>query len=280
VFTITQATNYTWLLANQALVGHASFDSNTLGILEVIPGTFNPILNNANTSTYEKLDRKDCIDNYTPSGFGARGNLVIVMDDSNSTGQLYAWGSVDFSEAGGISSCCDDNYDSLPPGHPPVGGLSYSVAIGEWLCSKDPYKVASTGSCEYNKIDPSTWELHGHNVDYCLSQRVPEECAISFVPSIVTAVLICNFLKVMVALYIMTSRRRSIYECLCSVGDAVASFLQSPDFHRSPLTIQMSPSDAEQQAWMKSKKIDDKSTTGHTQPRRRWREAVPGVVWI
>ena len=88
-------------------MGHATFNSSTTisnitdpyQLLEGFPSdTFNQILNNA--QNLSRLSTEECIASYAPSGFGPHGNLILVTADLESTGQLYAWGKVNFSTAG------------------------------------------------------------------------------------------------------------------------------------------------------------------------------------
>ena len=99
----------------------------------------------------------------------------------------------------------DEHYDMIPPCIDSQTALDYSWgAVGDWLCSANDYPPNSTSTCEYQTLDPSSWLIHGHKVDYCLSQKMPEECSTGFIPGIMVVVLICNALKVAITRYMMT----------------------------------------------------------------------------
>ena len=262
------------------------------------PDTLNQIINNVENST--RLDPQDCIASYSPSGFGPHGNVVVITTDSESTGKLYAWGKVDFSRVGGEYVCCNEHYDSVPPWDYPSGGLNEPGGIGDWLCSAGQYPPNITSPCEYQTLDPFSWQIHGHKVDYCLSQTLPEECSIGFIPGIMIVVVLCNALKVATTWYMMTYQRRSVDKNLSSVGDAVASFLRHPDRHSAlediedfdtPVHGNAAPARKEERALrLSSRSLDPSNDIDHKldvvpsdhvqRVGNRWREAVPKILWF
>jgi hypothetical protein len=306
VFPISQAVDYYWLLANSGLVGHAALNLSIppkdtsdpnwfLGVYP--PDIFNRILNNA--QNMRVLNREECIASYTPSGFGPYGNLVLVTTDPISTGQLYAWGKVDLSTAGEDWSCCEEHYDSEPPWFNTHTPLDYTGgAIGDWLCSASAYPPNGTNTCDYHTLDSSSWTIHGHKIDYCLSQQVPEECWIGFIPGIMLVVLICNALKVAITWYMVMSRRETIDKNLSSVGDAVASFLRYPDCHTeeedtqdfdAPARWKMAPAREKQQVLQMSARtleapdvleVDVVPSDHIRRVGNRWGEAAPQRLWF
>lgn len=215
------------MLVDQTAILRTSFNSTPaleLGFLrfsQVKPDTLPGILSNAQTDSFRRLDQRSCIEAYSPIGFGAHSDVVVVTSSSSESGRLFAWGSEDIQEAGGSSTCCNEIY--------PYRQGQFSGSFGDWLCSSDAVRPEATwiGSCNFNKLlaDPNSWHLHGQKVDYCLSQQIPEACSIGFVPHIMIVVLVFNGLKVLVALYMITRPRIFIAENLSSVGDAVSSFL-------------------------------------------------------
>lgn len=301
MFPIAQGADYIWMLVDQTAILHASINSTLATDLIFLqapapePGIFTQILSNAQTESFRRLDPRSCIQAYAPSGFGAHSNVVVVADNSSQNGQLFAWGSEIIEEAGGPSSCCEEIY---PYREGQLGGN-----FGDWLCSSDAIKPKDTwfGPCNFNKLlaSPNTWRLHGQKVDYCLSQQITEECSIGFAPRIMIAVLLCNFFKVLVALYMITRPRIFIAENLSSVGDAVASFLRFPDRYTDPgyrpeqivLPIERTPlSNIEQQALATSERLE--STPNKIESRsnvpfgfynyegvKRWYIAAPKPFW-
>ena len=70
------------------------------------------------------------------------------------------------------------------------------------------------------------WEPFGFDVDYCLSENVPETCSYSGSVPILIVVIVCNALKVIVML-VTAFRLRG--NSLITIGDAIESFLYQPD---------------------------------------------------
>ncbi|KAK0109834.1 hypothetical protein ONS95_002505 [Cadophora gregata] len=63
-------------------------------------------------------------------------------------------------------------------------------------------------------------------VDYCLSEPWPERCEFNFSPSLMTAVIVCNVIKILCLILILWRHRTST---LVTTGDAIASFLDNAD---------------------------------------------------
>ncbi|KAL6712710.1 hypothetical protein ACLMJK_009732 [Lecanora helva] len=261
---------------------------------------FNGILNTA--TNFTKLDPKSCIQHYTPTGFGAQGNVVVVTGDTNGTGQLFGWGSVMLEQASGVSSCCDEAYDTTAPWEPYYEG-SYASNIGEWLCSKDRFHPNLTSQAEYCDFksllaDQSPWTLHGHQVEYCLSESVPETCSVGFIPSIMIVVLVCTALKVFVATYLLICRKHFMEARLTSVGDAIVSFLQFPasaneadngaarDGLHNVNTETSGKADvdcpnASSNVQASNERLHIKNLASTTlRTRRRWFESAPSIQWL
>jgi hypothetical protein len=70
------------------------------------------------------------------------------------------------------------------------------------------------------------WDPYGYNVQYCLSERVPEKCSYNGNIPIVAIVLVANLIKLVGMLYVAFRLRDAP---LITVGDAVESFLNEPD---------------------------------------------------
>ena len=68
--------------------------------------------------------------------------------------------------------------------------------------------------------------------EYCLSQTVEEHCKVQFSGAIMIVVIVCNFCKMMIMVYVALKKPS---EPLVTIGDALASFLDEPD----PTTIGM-----------------------------------------
>ncbi|KAJ5193480.1 hypothetical protein N7449_009622 [Penicillium cf. viridicatum] len=70
------------------------------------------------------------------------------------------------------------------------------------------------------------WPQHYYSIDYCLSQRVEEQCQLMYSPWICMVVIIFNLIKVICILLTIQQRRQGLF---LTVGDAISSFLKCPD---------------------------------------------------
>lgn len=70
------------------------------------------------------------------------------------------------------------------------------------------------------------WHPYSYDVQYCISERVPEKCSYSGNIPIVAVVLVCNGIKLVVMLFVALRLKD---HPLITVGDAVESFLNEND---------------------------------------------------
>lgn len=78
---------------------------------------------------------------------------------------------------------------------------------------------ASEQRPEYDQRQP-------YPIDHCLSQRVKEHCRLMYSWQICIVVIACNVVKILCISLIIWQKRTGV---LLTVGDAIASFLDSPD---------------------------------------------------
>ncbi|OCT55026.1 hypothetical protein CLCR_02775 [Cladophialophora carrionii] len=164
--------------------------------------------------SWERLDKKACINAYATNFLDNRRTLVLVA--SNSTGQKN-------------ESVLDTRL------------YLFSPDLGlDWICTSDPYMTNKIGPladpidrmlpCETYvdrvKAIADQWQPYGYDVQYCLSQRVPGRCSYSGNVPIVAVVVVCNVIKVVVMLFVAL---RLEDHPLITVGDAVESFLNEND---------------------------------------------------
>lgn len=70
------------------------------------------------------------------------------------------------------------------------------------------------------------WAPFGYPADYCLSKRAPQKCSFNANIPIIAAVVVCNALK---AIGMLLVAFKLIDRPLITIGDALESFLQTPD---------------------------------------------------
>jgi len=173
----------------------------------------------------ERLDVLSCINEYSQPLQASRGNVFLVTQNSsvlyNGT-RLYS-NVVDISSAdeGGHQYCRDPDlgtqwiysqFTVFPNGfHGSVG-----------VCVPRAYDTLLSQL----KSNPSSWTPFSSTIDYCLSERMEQQCTLNFSIHIGIIVIVCNALKLIVMLCSAMILRHSP---LLTIGDAVSSFLQEPD---------------------------------------------------
>lgn len=71
-----------------------------------------------------------------------------------------------------------------------------------------------------------SWQPWGYAVDYCLAERIEQQCSFNGNIPIVSTVIVCNTVKVLLMLIVAF---RLAGSPLITIGDALESFLESPD---------------------------------------------------
>lgn len=80
------------------------------------------------------------------------------------------------------------------------------------------------------KSSVQTWQPYGYSPDYCLSERLPENCGLHVNLVLIWIVVSCNIVKIAAMLLVAL---RDPGKKLVTIGDAISSFLENPD----PTTI-------------------------------------------
>ena len=100
-----------------------------------------------------------------------------------------------------------------------------------WLCPpEDVIAGGQTCTSGKNAKAPNPWLVtpQKFEVDHCLSEKVDEQCSLQYSFTILIIVICCDIAKVLAmcaALWLVSERP------LATIGDAIASFLESPDPH-------------------------------------------------
>ena len=194
-----------------------------------IPGSSNTLEVVRNASNWQKLDNQACIEAYGRPFVSARGDLLAVTADVNSSQPV-----VFISEQG---SGADSNFLQSPFAWVcGVGGPSGSTSTCDvntvlhnttgWRLAVDPSSNVNVNNSYYGIPTPSV------AVDHCLSVPMEERCRLQFSLAIMLIVISCNVMKavcMLLTLYYHNSQP------LVTLGDAVSSFLK----HRDPITEEM-----------------------------------------
>ena len=198
--------------------------------------------------TLERLENRDCINQYGQTLQSRRRNVLLVskgdifqsvVNDLSSNGSYRA--SV-YHELGEHSKVSSNAYY--------IGGYN-SFGLGDdaapddtkdfkWICSGlDLTSSYINSKCaqEIGKLGkaPDSWSVqisdadldHGRfPVDYCLSERSESLCRLHFFGSIAILITALNFFKACIILFTALWIQESP---LMTMGDAVASFLEKGD---------------------------------------------------
>ncbi|KIW97063.1 uncharacterized protein Z519_02455 [Cladophialophora bantiana CBS 173.52] len=167
-----------------------------------------------NPEKWERLDNEACINAYATNFLSNRRNLILLSNNGTSNPN-----------------------NSVLTVQPYFSG---GVRPFDWICTKDPNIVnkvnvpfQSNGEpqpCEtwVSKVAAiaSEWQPYSFDVQYCLSEVVPERCSYNGNIPIVAIVLTCNAIKIMGMLFVAF---RLADNPLITIGDAVESFLNEND---------------------------------------------------
>ena len=76
------------------------------------------------------------------------------------------------------------------------------------------------------KKGASSWKVDGHKINYCLVEKVQEQCQLRFSLAIMLVVIAANIIKAFVMFITFWKFQNPT---LVTIGDAIASFLDTPD---------------------------------------------------
>lgn len=154
----------------------------------------------------DRLDVKSCSDAYGTNTVSDRKHLLLVLDDPESNNSVIDIFDL-FSSGRGVAGTETTN----------LGGLK-----GFPLCGK--------GDCS-GWTAPIFGDSRELQVRECFSQKVPPQCKINLVPSLLAVIIACNVIKGMCFLLALRITRKDTP--LCTTGDMIQSFLKEPDAHVS-----------------------------------------------
>lgn len=185
------------------------------------------------TSSLERLDNEACLAAYTKELQFDRANLLLVaaedVDDSRNNSMLAVWYvDMDFVEGTGETSS-RMSYDWLCT-KSAADGL-YGNVPGCDIFADNPASLSVTAPTQgvdmlHCILYPETTSCRNVTIDYCLSQRMPELCTIEANSYVVYMTIALTFIKLCCMLWILCGFQGKPFTVL---GDAVSSFLETPD---------------------------------------------------
>ena len=172
-----------------------------------------------NWASLVKLENDDCITAYQNSLVTNFKDVLLVTGVSNDTNAVLGIipQSVDGYQVGG--GICSNSFTCWIGSHRNATDWTFDVFPNAGL------QPLGTASHQYSIV----------SVDYCLAEPSPPACTISLSRLFLGVVIICNAVKLAC---IISTLAIKAHHPLVTIGDAVASFLVSPDIstRASPLS--------------------------------------------
>ena len=217
VFITLSSQEYTAYAASDELISGMGINWTATNPVDAL----NPAKVYQNTSHWQNLTNKECIQAYGQSFVSARSDVLAITSNLNASDPLWIVGA----------------------------NISIKVAIDNlgqpywWLCSAYQNLTGPDGwGCDLNRLSmySSSWDLSEFNpedweyglegtflpIQYCLSKTIEEHCQLQLSVVIMCIVILCNFMK---ALCMCLVLRHQKYPPLVTIGDAIESFLQDRD---------------------------------------------------
>lgn len=170
-----------------------------------------PVEQFRDVASWDNLTNEACIKAYSEKYLVGRGDLVLITSNLNaSVPMLLAREVTGFDTASNIAD--------------------------DWRCNAYAGLDCTTDDL---LADPSAWKLNDslalnwnvtysqqYDIQYCLSQPLPERCTVQLSYTLMGAVIVCNFVKLSCMLLMLLHRR---FAPLVTIGDAIESFMLKRD---------------------------------------------------
>lgn len=183
-----------------------------------------------------ELTPEECLHKYLPDHQRQYRNLLAVSENARSNSSVV-WiyysspsdntNSTWICEHGSITSTDGIDSGSVPNTsmNPPVGMAPCDPEETLKKPSKWSLGLYSIRNWTYTPYE-EVWDVGSHPVSRCLAEPVTSPCALKYARNIHIVVIIANLVKVLVMIATMFQYR---HPALVTVGDALASFLETPD---------------------------------------------------
>lgn len=211
------------------------------GDCSVLASSAQEFRNGIKSGVFERLEVKDCRDEYMQQYVSRRGDLLLIQNSTKLFGynqsydQFTDTGSDPYNATCTLGNWWDPILSVWDDKAFPYIVDPHQLPSFAWQC---PWPGIEFG-CNITTIASPTdasdmWEPFGGPVDYCWSERLEEECTLTFNVPIGIAVIVCNLLKALCMSLTLLLAKRS---ALMTLGDAIESFLCCPDPHTTGLSI-------------------------------------------
>lgn len=203
IFSALSANQYAILTVSADHASHENWSYNSFNITE--PDTFAVNQIRVHYNSYQRLEKEVCIQEYAKQYLASRKNVILVSTINSTAGNAllgYRYST--------------PQWDPFQPQEP-----------FNWICYEDTPRWVNEPPCDVKSLNSTKWEVPaGVPVDYCLSEKVPEHCQVYFNTTIMVVIIFCNLVKLLCMAIIA---KKHTTANLVTVGDAMASFLESPD---------------------------------------------------
>lgn len=203
-----------------------------------------------------RLDNSACVDAYATTFQKTRGNLILIVDDSNQTDRHYQLIRKQVVFRPTLRST---------PSEDPYG----------WMCRDDVLRDCNAKMPIIRQnITNDHWMVKDHRVKYCLSEDLThlQRCKLQYSLPLSVVVIVFNAIKAAIMCYVAVSMTEPP---ILTTGDAIASFLTAPDASTQGQCL-MSRSHVE--LLQRSGTSSYERSTFDKTPQR-WRSAVSMTRW-
>ncbi|KAF2462920.1 uncharacterized protein BDR25DRAFT_308058 [Lindgomyces ingoldianus] len=220
-------------------------------------------------SQFERMDLTACIDAYANSYMTDRSNVVLISEhlynDTRVPNSTYSYNVTSNSSLYWVTY----SHDTAQPLY------NYRDPYG-WIC--DHWAGESTGCNKAQAISKAAegnWTVNGYKVSGCMSQKVEEVCSVNFTLAIGIVVILANLGKtvcIVAVCFLLTDQP------LITIGDAVSSFLRTPD--RSTKGCCLWTKEDVRKQWRNIRRSGWSAAPKQFEPKaqRRWKVAG-GMSW-
>ncbi|KAH7122675.1 hypothetical protein B0J11DRAFT_437302 [Dendryphion nanum] len=265
IFTNMQANNYIVIPSTEHWLQGGDFNSST---------QFPFVRTNRRK---KNLTTEDCFREYDLQYMSKFGNLILVQDEVTwRNPKSWAWD-------GGRNKWIKYDFDLYFPYQPhvlPFEAYAEYVPSNAWRCAEDKDSQCKPSQAWTIPHNRTLWAPFGDTVKYCMAEEVNEVCKLQFSFPIAIAVITANFIKVLCMAITLFRYRNHIG--LVTLGDAIASFLDTPDPHTKGKCLHDMAIVTAELSWEKLKvPYELKNTPKRYIPKTiRWGRAPTRYRWL
>ncbi|KAG8525641.1 uncharacterized protein KY384_000401 [Bacidia gigantensis] len=170
----------------------------------------------ASPQSYRPLSPQQCINQYSEKILSNKKDLLVIATHKQSNISRFP-PDINVQLNISVESNSDVRYGQG------------TVAAANWMCSTsldDYVKRYGFQTCDTSRLDAAHWRPFGFEANGCKSEHVAEKCRLEFSSTIGIIVVICNSIK---AITMILTVSKCDKRTLCTLGDAITSFLTLPD---------------------------------------------------